>query len=164
KPVKLDFVGRDLAGPEDERGRRQRSLGGRAGASHNIREILLTLFFLGLGHLGFYQVVGVHQVGKIGFGGTRSGVLLSRQAAEKNHTNQTDSREHQYDFTTETDATRNQTSEIRFSLGYFRRTGFHPLQPGFNGGQSPVELALLDGLVKNIAALAAEVRGKVLAE
>src|SRR5258708_30008265 len=50
------------------------------------------------------------------------------------------------------------------SLSYFRRTSFHALQACFNCGQCPVELALLDGLVKNVPALAPEVRGEVLAE
>jgi len=53
-----------------------------------------TLLFLGLGHLGFHQVVGVYHVGKIGFGGARPRIFLSRQAAEENDTNQADSREH----------------------------------------------------------------------
>ena len=57
---------------------------------------------------------------------------------------------------------RHPKSEILL-LSYLRRA-LHALQPGFDGRQRLVKLALLDGLVKNVPALPAEVRGKVLAE
>src|SRR5258706_2471566 len=99
KPVKLDLVSRDLDGLENECRRSQRRLGRGICAGHNIGEVVLTLFLFRFRHLGFHQVVGVHQVGKVGFGRARPGILLSRQGAEEDDTNQAYSRQHQYDST-----------------------------------------------------------------
>src|SRR5262249_40649244 len=107
KAIELELLGLKFVGVEDKHRPGQRGPGGRGCARDDVGQVLLALLFLGLVYFRFNQVVGVREVGEVGFGRASSGILLRHHRAgayqqsngQPARDPEAEIRNHQYDST-----------------------------------------------------------------